>query len=202
MGRDYGGAPKLGCTKETLRRWVREAEPESGPRPGPTRAEEDSGQGARARESRAAANHRDLLPGIRIFRTGGSRPRSVVMYTFIAAYREAFGVEPICRILEIAASGYSVRRARQAGPRGRPTRRATSSFGRRWACVAAEPRGVHNQTLCTGPSESRPVTHRVVVDCPAWGVPLTESDRMACTASAVPTDAAMASFLTAEPICA
>lgn len=34
-------APKLGCTKETLRRWVREAEREAGHRPGPTRAEED-----------------------------------------------------------------------------------------------------------------------------------------------------------------
>lgn len=34
-------APKLGCTKETLRRWVREAERESGQRPGPTRAEEE-----------------------------------------------------------------------------------------------------------------------------------------------------------------
>ena len=34
-------APKLGCTKETLRRWVREAEREAGERPGPTRAEED-----------------------------------------------------------------------------------------------------------------------------------------------------------------
>ena len=34
-------APKLGCTKETLRRWVREAERETGQRAGPTRAEED-----------------------------------------------------------------------------------------------------------------------------------------------------------------
>lgn len=34
-------APKLGCTKETLRRWVREAEREAGLRSGPTRAEED-----------------------------------------------------------------------------------------------------------------------------------------------------------------
>jgi transposase-like protein len=34
-------APKLGCTKETLRRWVREAERDAGLRPGPTRAEED-----------------------------------------------------------------------------------------------------------------------------------------------------------------
>lgn len=34
-------APKLGCTKETLRRWVREEERVTGERPGPTRADED-----------------------------------------------------------------------------------------------------------------------------------------------------------------
>jgi transposase-like protein len=34
-------APKLGCTKETLRRWVREAERDAGWRPGPMRADED-----------------------------------------------------------------------------------------------------------------------------------------------------------------
>ncbi len=32
-------APKLGCTTETLRRWVRQAEQDSGQRPGPTTAE-------------------------------------------------------------------------------------------------------------------------------------------------------------------
>lgn len=34
-------APKLGCTKETLRRWMREAERVAGERSGPTRADED-----------------------------------------------------------------------------------------------------------------------------------------------------------------
>ena len=34
-------APKLGCTKETWRRWVREDEREAGERPGPTRADGD-----------------------------------------------------------------------------------------------------------------------------------------------------------------
>jgi len=34
-------APTLGCTTETLRRWVREAERDVGERPGPTRAAED-----------------------------------------------------------------------------------------------------------------------------------------------------------------
>lgn len=32
-------APKLGCTTETLRRWVRETERDAGERPGPTTAE-------------------------------------------------------------------------------------------------------------------------------------------------------------------
>ncbi len=32
-------APKLGCTSETLHRWVREGEREVGERPGPTRAD-------------------------------------------------------------------------------------------------------------------------------------------------------------------
>ncbi len=34
-------APKLGCTKETLRRWLHEDERDAGARPGATRAEED-----------------------------------------------------------------------------------------------------------------------------------------------------------------
>lgn len=44
------------------------------------------------------------------------------MYSFIDAYRDAYGVEPICRVLEIAPSGYYVHRARQANPSLRPAR--------------------------------------------------------------------------------
>jgi transposase len=33
-------APKLGCTRETLRRWVRQAERDTGQRPGVTTAEQ------------------------------------------------------------------------------------------------------------------------------------------------------------------
>ncbi len=36
------------------------------------------------------------------------------MYAFIDAHREAYGVEPICRVLEIAPSAYYVYRQRQA----------------------------------------------------------------------------------------
>ena len=34
-------APKIGCTSETLRRWVRQQERDMGERPGPTTAEEE-----------------------------------------------------------------------------------------------------------------------------------------------------------------
>ena len=34
-------AEKIGCTKETLRRWVRNAEHDTGRRPGPTTADKD-----------------------------------------------------------------------------------------------------------------------------------------------------------------
>lgn len=44
------------------------------------------------------------------------------MYAFVDAHREAYGVEPICRVLEIAPSGYYEHRARAADPERRPAR--------------------------------------------------------------------------------
>jgi transposase InsO family protein len=44
------------------------------------------------------------------------------MYQFIDAHRDAYGVEPICRILAIAPSGYYEHKARQADPSRRPAR--------------------------------------------------------------------------------
>lgn len=53
-------APKLGCTTETLRRWVRAAERDAGERPGPTRAEEDRVQ-ALEREVRELRRANEIL---------------------------------------------------------------------------------------------------------------------------------------------
>ena len=53
-------APKLGCTKETLRRWVREAEREAGERSGPTRADEDRLK-ALERENRELRRANEIL---------------------------------------------------------------------------------------------------------------------------------------------
>ena len=44
------------------------------------------------------------------------------MYAFIDAHRAAYGVEPICRVLQIAPSGYYEHRARAADATRRPAR--------------------------------------------------------------------------------
>ena len=44
------------------------------------------------------------------------------MYAFLDAHREAYGVEPICRVLQIAPSGYYAHRARAAAPTRRSAR--------------------------------------------------------------------------------
>jgi transposase InsO family protein len=44
------------------------------------------------------------------------------MYAFIDAHREAYGVEPICRVLQIASSGYYKHRTRTTDPTRRSVR--------------------------------------------------------------------------------
>ena len=44
------------------------------------------------------------------------------MVTFIDAHRNAYGVEPICRMLPIAPSTYYEQKARQADPSRLPVR--------------------------------------------------------------------------------
>lgn len=44
------------------------------------------------------------------------------MYAFVDAHKEAYGVEPICRVLQVAPSGYYEHRARERDPARRPAR--------------------------------------------------------------------------------
>ena len=47
-----------------------------------------------------------LRKAFRIFSAGGARPPTAAMIAFIDCYRGHYGIEPICRVLPIAASTY------------------------------------------------------------------------------------------------
>ena len=99
-------AAKIGCTAQTLQRVGEEGR-------GRQRAQawRDDGhggqaEGAGAREPRAAAGQRDPAQGVGVFCPGGARPPVQAMIAFIDDHREAYGVEPICKVLPIAPSTY------------------------------------------------------------------------------------------------
>jgi hypothetical protein len=61
-------------------------------------------------KSRAEESQRDPAQGIGFFRTGGARPPTEVMVSFIDEHRCGHGVEPICEALPIAPSTYHERK--------------------------------------------------------------------------------------------
>src|SRR5215471_1879814 len=79
-------------------------------------------QVARARGPRAAPGQRDPAQGQRVFCPGGARPPMEAMIRFVDAYRDNYGVEPICKVLAIAPSTYHAHVARRAKPATAPAR--------------------------------------------------------------------------------
>ena len=97
-----------------------------------------SDQGSRARESRAPPSQRDPSEGICVFRSGGARPPTEVMVSFIDEHREEHGVEPICRQLSIAPSTYYEQKASGAGLIDLPLS-SIPILRRHHRCVSAAP---------------------------------------------------------------
>jgi transposase-like protein len=95
-------ATKCGMTAETLRKWVRLAEVDSGARPGLTSEERQRLQ-TLERENRELRRANEILKAVVDF-SRGSRPATAEMSRFIDAHRNRFGVEPICHVLQIAPS--------------------------------------------------------------------------------------------------
>ncbi|HZA92839.1 MAG TPA: IS3 family transposase [Gemmatimonadales bacterium] len=115
-------AAKIGCSRETLRHWVRQAERDQGLRPGPTSAEQEKIK-ALEREVRELRQANEILrKASAYFCPGGARPPLQAMKAFIDEHREVYGVEPICRVLPIAPSTYYEHAARKADPGRRPAR--------------------------------------------------------------------------------
>ena len=104
-------AAKIGCTAETLRGWVRQAERD---RAFALARRARSGTGSRRWSGRSAScgrPTRSCARPPRILR-GGARPPIQAMKSFIDDHRDAYGVEPICRVLPIAPSTYHEHAAR------------------------------------------------------------------------------------------
>lgn len=69
-------------------------------------------QRAGTRDSRAQAGQRDPQGRQRFFRPGGTRPPFEVIWSLIDEHRKAFGVEPLCRVLQVSPSAYRRHAAR------------------------------------------------------------------------------------------
>ncbi|MGH9335910.1 MAG: IS3 family transposase [Vicinamibacteria bacterium] len=115
-------ASKIGCTAETLRNWVRQAERDAGRRPGLT-TEERGRLKELERENRELRRANEILrKASALFRPGGARPPSEMMVAFIDDHRVEYGVEPICEQLPIAPSTYYARKAQETDPARRSAR--------------------------------------------------------------------------------
>ena len=89
-------AGRIGCTAETLRKWVRQVKRDGGARPGPTTAKQQ-----RIKELEREAHElrkTNEIPkiGQRAFRSVGVRPPAQEVNAFIDEHRVRCGVEPIC----------------------------------------------------------------------------------------------------------
>src|SRR5690606_3311832 len=66
-------------------------------------------QGTGARGQGASPGQRHPEDGQRVFRAGGARPPIEVLKSYIDRHRDDYGVEPICRVLQMAPSCYCKR---------------------------------------------------------------------------------------------
>ncbi|MEX3785742.1 IS3 family transposase [Paraburkholderia sp. BR14374] len=109
-------APMIGCTPQTLLDWVKRDEVDTGGRDGVTSAERERLK-ALEREVKELRRANEILKlASAFFGPGGARPPPEVLKAFVDQHRDTFGVEPICKVLQIAPSGYRRHAARLRDP--------------------------------------------------------------------------------------
>ncbi|MFD7284242.1 IS3 family transposase [Streptomyces sp. NPDC059862] len=119
---------KLGIgSRETLRKWVRQDQIDSGQRPGTT-TEESEQIKAMKKEIAELRRANEILKAAAKFLRGRARPATHTLVAFIDEHRDRFGgVEPICRVLtqhgcKIALSTYYACKKRLTSPSPRSVR--------------------------------------------------------------------------------
>ncbi|WP_374050233.1 IS3-like element IS1203 family transposase [Escherichia coli] len=100
-------APKIGCTPETLRVWVRQHERDTGGGDGGLTSAERQRLKELERENRELRRSNDILrQASALFCEGGVRPPLEKMMPLLDKLREQYGVGPVCSELHIAPSTY------------------------------------------------------------------------------------------------
>nr|WP_172837111.1 IS3 family transposase [Escherichia coli] len=100
-------APKIGCTPETLRVWVRQHERDTGGGDGGFTTTERQRLKELERENRELRRSNDILrQASAYFGEGGVRPPLEKMMPLLDKLREQYGVGPLCSELHIAPSTY------------------------------------------------------------------------------------------------
>ncbi|UGR74839.1 IS3 family transposase [Escherichia coli O157:H7] len=100
-------APKIGCTPETLRVWVRQHERDTGGGDGGLTSAERQRLKELERENRDRRRSTDTLPrASSYFGEGGVQPPLEKMMPLLDKLREQYGVGPVCSELHIAPSTY------------------------------------------------------------------------------------------------
>ncbi|HHI3755250.1 TPA: IS3 family transposase [Escherichia coli] len=100
-------APKIGCTPETLRVWVRQHERDTGGGDGGLTTAERQRLKELERENRELRRSNDILrQASAYFGEGGVRPPMEKVMPLLDKLRELYGVGPVCSELHIAPSTY------------------------------------------------------------------------------------------------
>ncbi|WP_309824558.1 IS3 family transposase [Acidovorax delafieldii] len=99
-------APKIGCVPQTLNEWVKRAEVDAGTREGVTTAEAQRVKELEREVKELRRANEILKLASAFFGPGGARPPAQVLRAFIDQQRNAFGVEPLCKVLQVAPSAY------------------------------------------------------------------------------------------------
>nr|WP_157634391.1 IS3 family transposase [Variovorax sp. Root318D1] len=99
-------APKIGCVPQTLNEWVKRDEIDNGVREGVTTSEAQRMKELEREVKELRRANEILKLASAFFGPGGARPPAEVLRDFIDKHRATFGVEPICKVLQVAPSGY------------------------------------------------------------------------------------------------
>jgi transposase-like protein len=99
-------APKIGCVPQTLLTWVKRKEIDADVREGVTTSEAQRVKELEREVKELRRANEILKVASAVFCPGGARPPIQVLRELIDEHRDPFGVEPICKVLQISPSGY------------------------------------------------------------------------------------------------